>query len=186
MRKVTAGLFISLDGVVEAPNLWQFDVFDEDMAANMLAYLNTEDAILLGRVTYQEWADYWPNASDEPYASHINDVPKYVVSNTLDRVGWGRFDNARLIRGGNLADEVARLKQEPGKNIGVAGSPTLVRSMLHDGLLDTLTLMFHPVVVGHGKHLFKDGDALKRMDLVDSQTTRSGVVTLTYQPRSSG
>ena len=159
MRKVTAGLFISLDGVVESPDQWQFDHIDEDMMAGMGSQIATEDTVLLGRVTYQEWAAYWPTSTDEPYASHINSTPKYVVSTTLEKVEW---QNSTLIKE-SLAEEVTRLKQQPGKTIGVAGSPTLVRSLLQKDLLDELTLMVHPVVVGRGKRLFKDGDALKRV-----------------------
>ena len=182
MRKVNAGLFISLDGVTESPGEWQFDHFDDDMMATMSAHIAAEDTILLGRVTYQEWAPYWPTATDEPYASHINNTPKYVVSTTLDKVEWGKWDNPSLIKG-NLAEEIARLKQQPGQNIGVSGSPTLVRSMLQNDLLDELTLMIHPVVVGSGKRLFTDGGDLKRLKLVDSKTTKTGVSILTYQPR---
>lgn len=181
MRKLVAGLFITLDGVVESPEKWQFDYFDEDMMAGMGTHIAAEDTLLLGRVTYQEWAPYWPTSTDEPYASHINHTPKYVVSTTLDEVGWGEWDNVVLIKG-DLAGEIARLKQQSGKNIGVAGSPTLVHSLLQDDLIDELTLMIHPVVVGTGKCLFQDGDALKRMNLVYSKTTRSGVLILTYQP----
>jgi dihydrofolate reductase len=180
MRKVVSGLFISLDGVVEAPYKWQFDVFDDGMMAEMGAHIAAEDTILLGRVTYQEWAPYWPTSTDEPYASHINNTPKVVVSTTLDKVEW---KNSTLIKE-NLAQEIARLKQQPGKNIGVAGSPTLVYSLLQNDLLDELTLMVHPVVAGSGKRLFKDGGELKRLQLVGSKTTGTGVSILTYQPRS--
>src|SRR3712207_4240675 len=131
MRNVVAGLFIALDGVTESPDQWQFDHFDEDMMASMGEHIAAEDTILLGRVTYQEWAPYWPTSTDEPYASHINTTPKYVVSTTLDKVEWGTWDNVRLIKG-NLAEEIARLKQQPGKNIGVSGSPTVVESLLHN------------------------------------------------------
>jgi dihydrofolate reductase len=179
MRKVISGLFISLDGVVEAPNEWQFDVFDEDMGAALQAHIDQEDTILLGRVTYQEWAPYWPTSTDEPYASHINNIQKYVVSNTLSKVDW---KNSTLIRGENLAEEIARLKQLPGKNIGVSGSPGLVQSMLQNNLLDELTLMFHPVIAGKGKRLFRDKNDLKRLKLTKSSITRSGVALLTYQP----
>jgi dihydrofolate reductase len=144
----------------------------------LTAHIAEEDAILLGRVTYQEWAAYWPTSTDEPYASHINNTPKYVVSTTLDKVEW---KNSTLIKG-NLAEEIARLKKRPGKKIGVAGSPTLVRSMLQNDLLDELTLMIHPVIVGSGKRLFSDGRALKRLKLVDSKTTSTGVLIVTYQP----
>lgn len=182
MRKVASGLFISLDGVVEAPDKWQFDHFDAEMAAAMASWIAEEDTVLLGRVTYQEWAPYWPTSTDEPYASHINNTPKYVVSTTLGKVEW---QNSTLIRG-SMAQEVARLKQQPGKTIGVAGSPTLARSLLESDLLDELTLMIHPVIVGKGKRLFRDGNALKRLKLVNSKTTGTGVAILTYQPLRIG
>lgn len=184
MRKVTAGLFISLDGVTESPDQWQFDNFDADMLTALSEHIAAEDAILLGRVTYQEWAPYWPTSTDEPYASHINSTPKHVVSTSLDRVGWGEWDNASLIKG-NLAEAIARLKQQPGKNIGVSGSPTLVRSLLQSNLLDELTLMIHPVVVNKGARLFGDGGELKRLSLVNTRTTVTGVAILTYHLRAT-
>src|SRR5215813_5986011 len=137
LRKVIAGLFISIEGVIQAPNQWQFDNFDNEMMAAMGAHIAKEDTMLLGRVTYQEWAPYWPTSTDEPYASHINNTPKYVASTTLDKVEWGNWDNIKLLKG-NLAQEIARLKQQPGQNIGVAGSPTLVHSLLQSNLLDEL------------------------------------------------
>src|ERR671910_2341179 len=97
MRKVVSWLFISLDGVVEAPNEWQFDVFDEDMGAAITSQMEAEDAILMGRVTYQEFASFWPTATDEPFASHINKTPKYVVSTTLEEVEWGEWDKPKLV-----------------------------------------------------------------------------------------
>lgn len=185
VRKVTAGLFISLDGVVESPEQWQFDVFDADMARNMAAHIANEDTVLMGRRTYEQWSHFWPNSDLEPYGPHINRTPKIVVSSTLDRVAWGQWDTVSLHEG-DLAEEIARLKRQPGKNIGVAGSPTLVASLLRDDLLDELTLMIHPVVVGRGKRLFDDWGDLKRLTLVHSETTDSGVVFAVYQPRRSG
>ena len=178
MRKVVSGLFISLDGVVEAPDQWQFDVFDQDMGAAMQAHIDAEDTILLGRRTYEEWAPYWPTSKDEPYASHINNTPKYVFSNTLKNVDW---QNSTLVKE-PLADAVNRLKQQPGGNIGVSGSPTLVRSLLKENLLDELILMVHPVIAGRGKRMFPDSGEQKRMRLVDSMITGSGVAFLTYHP----
>jgi dihydrofolate reductase len=184
MRKVAAWLFISLDGVVEAPNEWQFDVMDDDMIGDITSQMDAEDAILFGRVTYQDFAPYWPTSTDEPFASHINKVPKYVVSTTLEEVEWGKWEKPTLIKG-NLAKEINKLKQQPGKNIGVSGSPTLVRSLLQESLLDELKLMVHPVVVGKGKHLFTEDVDLKRLQLVDSKVTGTGVVIVTYQPAKS-
>ena len=181
MRKVNAGLFITLDGVTESPDKWQFDNFDDDMMAALEAHIDAEDTILLGRVTYQDWTPFWPTSTNEPYASHINNTPKYVVSTTLDTVEWGTWGNISLLKG-NLAEAIARLRQQPGRNIGVSGSPTLVRSMLQADLLDELTLMIHPVVAGSGKRLFGEADELKRLRLVDTKTTKSGASVLTYQP----
>src|SRR5262249_33236453 len=150
MRKVVSWLFISLDGVAEAPGEWQLpDYMDQAMLAALAAQTAAEDSMLLGRVTYQEWVPYWPTSADEPYASHINSIPKYVVSKTLDKVDWGQWEKPTLIKG-DLAQELAKLKRQPGKNIGVGGSPTLVRTLLRDGLLDELTLMIHPVILGKG------------------------------------
>ena len=179
MRKVVSGLFISLDGVTEAPNEWQFDSFDADLGAEMGAMIAATDTILMGRVTYQEWADYWPTATDEPFASFINNTPKYVVSTTLDAVDW---QNSTLL-GGNLAEEIARLKAQPGGQISVTGSPTLVRSLLQQDLLDELILMIHPVVAGKGKRLFAPDGDLKRLELVSHTMTGSGIAVLTYRPK---
>ena len=182
MRKVVSWLFTSLDGVVEAPGEWQLpEYFNQDMIAALEAQTAAEDAMLLGRVTYQEWEPYWPTSTDEPYASHINNIPKYVVSTTLDKVDWGKWEKPTLIKE-NLAEEIAQLKAQPGKNITVGGSPTLVRSLLQDGLLDELKLMIHPVILGKGKRLFTEDLDLKRLQLVDSKVTGTGIAILTYQP----
>jgi dihydrofolate reductase len=143
----------------------------------MEAHISAEDTILLGRVTYQEWVPYWPTSRDEPYAGDINNTPKCVVSTTLKSVEW---KNSTLVKG-SIADAITRLKQQPGKNIGVAGSPTLVRSLLQNDLLDELTLMIHPVVVGGGKRLFSDWRDVKRLKLLGSNTTRTGVLIATYR-----
>ena len=180
MRKVVASLFLSLDGVMEAPETWHFPYFDDEMGAVIGAAIASADAFLLGRRTYEEWAAYWPSqSSDEsPIAGAINGRPKYVVSTTLEDVDW---ENSTLLRG-DLAEEIARLKQEPGKDIAVSGSATLVRSLLEDGLLDELRLMIHPVVVGKGGRLFENGTVETPLELVDSQTFSTGVLDLTYRP----
>ena len=179
MRKVIASLFSTLDGVVEAPNEWQF-AFDDEMGAAMSRTLEAQDAVLLGRVTYTEWAGYWPTSTDEPFASWINRTPKYVASTTLDSVD--EWPNSTLIRG-SVADFVSELRQQDGGTIGTAGSPTLVRTLFDQGLLDELTLLIHPVVAGGGrKRLFADDAALTRLELVESQPTSSGVLIATYRP----
>lgn len=183
MRKIVGVLFISLDGITEAPEKWQFEHFDDDMMANMDSRLAQSDTIILGRVTYDEWEPFWPTSDFEPFASYINNAPKFVVSSTLETVKWGQRDNITLIKG-NIAEAITKLKQQPGKNISVEASPTLIRSLLQNDLLDELHLMIHPVIAGSGKRLFKDGDELKRMKLVNSTVTRTGVMIVTYQPAS--
>ena len=179
MRKVIASLFSTLDGVVEAPNEWQF-AFDDEMGAAMSRTLEAQDAVLLGRVTYTEWAGYWPTSTDEPFASWINRTPKYVASTTLNSVD--EWPNSTLIRG-SVADFVSELRQQDGGTIGTAGSPTLVRTMFDEGLLDELILLIHPVVAGGGrKRLFADDAALAKLELVESQPTSSGVLIATYRP----
>jgi dihydrofolate reductase len=186
MRKVVSGLFITLDGITEAPNIWQ-ETFDEDMGAELGTFLPTVDAILMGRVTYQEWSSYWPtmpeDAPDGGFAQFLNHMPKYVVSTTLEKAEWGKFDPPTLIKG-NLEQEIGKLKNQPGMNIAVQGSPSLVNSLLQHDLLDELTLYIHNVVAYNGKPLFAEG-ALKRLDLVEAKSTRSGIVIAKYQPRKS-
>jgi dihydrofolate reductase len=186
MRKVVSGLFISLDGVTENPARWQ-ETFDEDMGAELSAFLPTVDAILMGRVTYQEWASYWPDmpedAPDGGFAQFLNHTPKYVVSTTLENTQWGKFDPPQLIKG-NLEQEIGKLKNQPGQNIAVQGSPTLVNSLLQLDLLDELTLYIHNVVAYHGKPLFTEG-TLKRLDLIETKPSRSGIVIAKYQPRKA-
>ena len=135
----------------------------------------------MGRVTYQEFGSFWPTSTDEPFASHINQIQKYVVSTTLEKTEWGKWEQPMLIKG-NLSNEINTLKKQSGKNIGVSGSPTLVRSLLQDDLLDELKLMIHPVIVGKGKRLFTEDVDLKKLQLVDSKVTSKGVAILTYQP----
>jgi dihydrofolate reductase len=179
MRKVYAGLFSSIDGVVEAPNEWQ-QGFDEEMGAALSRMLDGQDAVLLGRVTFNEWAGYWPTSTDEPFASWINKTQKYVASSTLDSVDY--WPNSTLING-SLADFVAGLRRQDGGTIGVGGSPSLVRSLIGLGLLDELTLMISPVVAGGGrKRLFTDDAALTTFELVEAQPTSSGTLIATYRP----
>lgn len=184
MRKVVASEFMSLDGVVESPDKWHFPYFNDEMGDAIGAAIAASDAMLMGRVLYEEWAAFWPNQDpdENPVAAQMNGVSKYVVSTTLEQpLEW---QNSTLIRD-NVAEEISRLKEQPGKDISISGSPTLVRSLLRDGLLDELRLMVHPLVVGSGKRLFEDGGDQKALQLVDSETFSTGVVYLTYQPTQS-
>jgi dihydrofolate reductase len=176
MRKIVAGLFISLDGVVEAPDQWHFPYFNDEMGAAVGGQMESSDAMLLGRNTYEAFAAYWPQQdSSVPPADHMNGVHKYVVSNTLDNAEWGP---STVIKG-DVAKELTRLKKKPGKDIGVVGSPTLVMSLLRAGVLDELNLLVHPIVVGHGLRLFSDGETVP-LTLVNSQVFKTGVLNLTY------
>ncbi len=180
MRKIVAGLFISLDGVIEAPHTWHFPYWSDEMGAVVGGQMAGSDALLLGRVTYEEFAAYWPSASREenPIAGFMNDTPKYVVSTTLETVEW---QNSTLVSG-DFVTEITRLKEQPGKNINIIGSATLVQSLLQNDLLDELWLLVHPVVVGRGKRLFKDGADLKGLELFESKTLPNGVLSLAYRP----
>jgi dihydrofolate reductase len=184
VRKVVSGLFISVDGVVESPDQWQ-ESFDEEMGAELAKTLASTDAVLLGRVTYADWAQYWPNYSgdgdDAAFANWINSSPKYVVSTTLDSVD--EWPNSTLLKG-DFAESIGALKAGEGKSIAVAGSATLVRSLLAHDLLDELQLMISPVVAGGGRQrLFDDDGELKHLDLVDARGTSTGVIIATYRPR---
>jgi dihydrofolate reductase len=179
MRKVSAGLFSSIDGVVEAPNEWQ-PGFDEEMGAALSRMLDEQDAVLLGRVTFSEWAEYWPTSTDEPFASWINGTQKYVASSTVGSVG--HWPNSTLIEG-SLAGFVAELRQQDGGTIGTAGSPSLVRSLISQGLLDELTLMISPVVAGGGrKRLFNGDTTMTKFELAEAKPTSSGTLIATYRP----
>ncbi|MGP4114945.1 dihydrofolate reductase family protein [Streptomyces sp. 4N509B] len=182
MRKLVSGLFYSLDGVAEAPDQWQF-AFDDEMGAALSRTIESTDAVMMGRVTFTDWAGYWPNVTegeDLDFANWINNAPKYVASTTLTDVS--AWQNSTLL-GSDLAAEVARLKAGEGKDIAVTGSIGLVRSLVEQDLLDVLELYIHPVVAGGGrKKLFADDASLKKLQLVDSYATSSGVVAATYHP----
>jgi dihydrofolate reductase len=146
--------------------------------------MSSSGAFLLGRRTYEEWAAYWPAQSpdENPMAAAINGMPKFVASRTLDRVTW---ENATLLDG-DVAEAVSTLKQQPGKDISISGSATLVRSLLRDGVLDELRLMIHPIVVGNGlRRLFEDDTGETPLELVASETFRTGVLDLTYRPAAA-
>jgi dihydrofolate reductase len=181
MRKVVASLFISLDGVVGDPASWQLPYFDEEMGREVAAAMATADAMLIGRVTYEEWAAFFPFPASEgvPSRDYMNEVRKFVVSDTLE--GPLQWNNSTLVEG-DLAEEIAKLKGGEGGDVVISGSGTLVRFLLQADLLDELNLLLHPVVVGDGQRLFDGGENRKALELVDSKTFETGVVFLTYRP----
>ena len=182
MRKIIATEYLTLDGVMEAPNKWSGPFWNDEAAQFKFDELFASDALLLGRVTYQGFAAAWPSMTDEAgFADRMNGLPKFVVSTTLDTAEW---NNSRLIKA-NVADEVRALKQQPGQDILLAGSADLVDSLMQDDLIDEYRLMVHPVVVGHGKRLFREGRA-KTLQLIGTKTLSSGIIILAYQPAPPG
>ena len=177
MRRIVPYLFFSLDGVTQDPDRWVFD-FDTELAAHLKILIASQDAVLLGRVTYQEWASYWPTSTNEPFASFINRTPKYLASTALTEVSW---QNTTLVKG-SPAGLIARLRGQPGQNFGVHGSSRLVRSLLHDGLIDELRLAVPPVIADTGERLFDGHDQMRRMRLAQAQQTSTGVMLLDYHP----
>ncbi len=180
MRKVVAHLIMTLDGVVQLDAVHEPLERLRETVTDFFALVAQEDAMLMGRITYQEWADYWPTSSVEPFASHINGVQKYVVSQSLTDVPWGTTGNTTLLKG-DLADEVMALKQLPGKTIGVHGSPTLVESLIHANVLDELRLEIYPVIAGTGARLFQEGRPSKELQLANTLVTSGGVLVATYK-----
>ena len=180
MRRVVAVEMVSLDGVMGAPEEWAFSYSNDEMGEANAAGMAASDALLMGRVTYEQMAGFWPRQSGgTPMVDYVNGVSKFVVSTSLNEpLEW---NNSTLIRG-NVAEEVSALKRQPGKNITILGSAVLVRSLLQEGLLDELGLMVHPVILGSGKRLFGDGGDPKGLELLDSKTFDTGVVYLTYRP----
>jgi dihydrofolate reductase len=184
MRPLVAHNFVTLDGVAVPDAV--IDVIAElrdveEVLTPFFARVAEEDAMLLGRVTYQEWADHWPGSSGQPFADHINTVPKYVVSTTLERAPWGTGPDATVI-GGDVVAGITRLKQGPGGPIGLHGSPSLVESLVQADLVDELRLEIYPIVAGTGARLFNDHKAIKRLRLLASQTSANGVIIASYSP----
>ncbi|MCP8882839.1 dihydrofolate reductase family protein [Devosia sp. XJ19-1] len=184
MRKVTAGLFHSVDGVVQDPFKFQFDSFDDQLGEMLTGVQERVDTVLMGRVGWSEWAGYWPNATqDNDFADFINAVPKHVASNTLGAADMGKWSNSSLIDG-DVVDFVRNLKSQPGGEIAAMGGISLVRQLLFAGLMDELSLITHPVVAGEGRHLFEPGDPTTRLELVRCDVTSKGNVVQVYRKRA--
>lgn len=179
MRKIVAGLFVSVDGVVAEPDTWTGPYFSPEVGQVIGALIAGGDTLLLGRATYQGFAAAFGGQTGG-MADTMNSFPKVVISTTLEHAGW---QNSTLISG-DVAAEITKLKQQPGRNINVSGSGTLVGWLLRQGLLDQLDLLMFPVVVGHGKRLFDDEGIQMGLKLAASEAFSSGVVHLTYHPAS--
>ena len=175
-------MFIALDGVVEAPDQWHFPYFNDEMGAAVGGQLGAADTILLGRQTYDSFAGAWPDrgadgGEDADFAKKLGDTRKIVVSRQELEFTWRNSE----LRRGDLVAAVTALKSEPGGDIGMSGSVSVVRQLLAAGLLDELHLLVHPIVVGKGMRLFDDGEQIP-LKLLSSQTFETGVLYLVYGP----
>ncbi|MAS38328.1 MAG: pyrimidine reductase [Anaerolineaceae bacterium] len=176
MRSLIVTEFLSLDGVMESPQ-WTFSYWNDEIAQFKGEETSANEALLLGRVTYQGFAAAWPQSADEG-AAYFNGTRKYVVSTTLDTVDW---NNSVLIKD-NIIDEIRQLKQQEGPDLVVHGSATLVQTLIQHDLVDRYRLLIYPVVLGEGKRLFQQG-ATATLKLVKTQAFSSGVTALIYEPQ---
>jgi dihydrofolate reductase len=189
MRRIVVSEFVSLDGVMQAPGApeedtsggfkhggWIFKFRDDRDPKYKLDELSASDALLLGRVTYEIFAGYWPKANVPGFANKMNSMTKHVVSTTLKKLDW---NNSTVIKT-NVPEEVRKLKQQPGKDILVYGSAKLVSTLLQHDLVDELRLMVYPIVLGSGKRLFDKAESMKMLKLADSKIFPSGIVLLSY------
>jgi len=179
MRRLVVYTLLSVDGVAESPDRYFFD-FDRDMHANMTGIIAAQDAVLLGRRTYDEWADYWPTSDHEPFASFVNGVQKYLATSTPPATPWAKT----TVINGSIPQFVRNLKQQPGRDIGVHGSIRLAQSLLGAGLVDELQLVIAPALAGSGRRLFAGETDLRRVELLRSAGTPSGGVLLGYRVSS--
>jgi dihydrofolate reductase len=177
MRKIVANLFLSLDGVAEAPDKWSLPYWTDEIGRAVGGGMAAADAMLLGRVTYEGFAEAWPGQEDEG-AAFMNNVRKYVLSSTLSAVSW---NNSTLLTG-DPVEAIRALKAETGGDIMTSGSTTAVRWLLAEGLVDELNLLVYPIVVGRGKRLFPEEGPGFALVLKKSATFANGVVQLTYVP----
>ena len=187
--RIVVSQFLSLDGVMEDPGGaegfehggWTFKWHSQEIEHDQKDMLFAADALLIGRVTYEGWAAAWPTMTDEDgFADRMNAIPKYVVSSTLDTVEW---HNSHLLTG-NVADAARELKQQPGRDLLVGGSATLIRELARHDLVDLYRFTVYPVALGSGKRLF-DGDRVD-LELVGQRPTSTGAMFLTYRPAAVG
>ncbi|MEU3761256.1 MULTISPECIES: dihydrofolate reductase family protein [Streptomyces] len=182
-RKIVASVFISLDGVVEAPDQWHFPYFNDEMGAAVGAGLSNADTMLFGRVTYDSFAGAWPEreaagGEDAGFAKQLGDMRKIVFSRSPLDFQWRNSEQAQ----GDVAEVAAALKREPGGDIGLSGSISIIRQLLAAGLLDELQLLVHPIAVRKGMRLFDEGESSIPLKLLTSETFGTGVLNLVYGP----
>lgn len=192
MRTLKVIEFMSLDGVVQAPGDpdedrdggfehggWQRPYFDDIFVQQAGPGMSTTHAQLFGRRTFEKMAAFWPTqGDDDPFAKHLNHVQKYVASRTLTETSWG----PTTILSGDVPSQVRELKEHDDGTISVLGSPGLVQTLMAHDLVDEYAIAIHPVVLGSGKKLFRDAEQVRRLELVGSVTTTTGVLMTTYRP----
>jgi dihydrofolate reductase len=191
--RLTLHTFLTLDGVMQAPGGpdedtsdgfvhggWSFPYGDQDFMGAVVGWFGNADAFLLGRKTYDIFSNYWPHQTDpnDPVASKLNALPKFVASETLDRVTW---NNSSLL-GGDVAGEVAKLKERAGNELQVHGSGNLAQTLIEHDLIDEYRLITFPVHLGSGKRLFREGLTAKALRLTSTTTTSTGAVIASYEP----
>jgi len=195
MTRVVAFESVTLDGVMQAPGRpdedrrggfehggWAAPYSDPELTKSAQQGMGNTGGLLLGRRTYEDFHGFWPKQKDNPFTDVLDNSLKYVASTTLkEPLAW---KNSKLLDG-DATKAVAKLRSEPGKDLVILGSGELVHALLGAGLIDEFILLVHPLVLGSGRRLFRDGSAFAKMELVDSKTSPKGVVIATYRPARS-
>lgn len=179
MRNIVVSEFATLDGVVDSPERWRFNYQDPELMRHSVDELNAFGALMMGRITYQSFAAYWPSQTHNEFgiADKLNQAQKYVVSNSLNEASW---NNSTIVKG-NVLEALRRLKEQDGGDIGVTGSLGLVQSLAPTGVIDEFRILTFPIVLGGGRRLFKEGDMVL-LGLVEAKAFPSGVVLTRYRP----
>jgi dihydrofolate reductase len=182
MRRIIVSESVTVDGVFDAETMgrWAAPSYSEERDEFIRSIVLAADALLLGRTTYDIQAWYWPNQKGDKYgiANHKNSMPKYVVTSKPLQAQW---NNTTVIQN-DIVEEISRLKQQPGKDILIEGSATLIQALAQAGLIDEYKLLVHPSVMGSGKRFFREGTGLTKLKLVESKLLSLGVVALSYGP----